>query len=85
MVIMPRDVEYAFQAWQDYRYPRKRMVGYVRRRVNAEGDYRMSPDPQGYSMVLTKSAFIHVDWMDLWWADTSVMREFREYVDARKS
>ncbi|KAI7443976.1 hypothetical protein KC364_g13389, partial [Hortaea werneckii] len=74
MVIKPRDVEYAFQAWQMYRYPRKRMVGYIRRRVSPQGDYRMSPSPDGYSMVLTKSAFIHVDWMDLWWADTPIMR-----------
>ncbi|KAI7553854.1 hypothetical protein KC331_g946 [Hortaea werneckii] len=84
MVIKPRDVEYAFQSWQMYRYPRKRMVGYIRRRVSPQGDYRMSPSPEGYSMVLTKSAFIHVDWMDLWWADTPIMRDFRDYVDSRK-
>ncbi|KAK5163868.1 uncharacterized protein LTR77_010262 [Saxophila tyrrhenica] len=84
MVIIPRDVEYGFQAWQTHRYPRSRMVGYVRRRVSADGHYRMSPSPQGYSMVLTKSAFIHVDWMDLWWADTLLMQDFRDYVDARK-
>ena len=85
MVILPRDVEYAYQAWRMYRYPRTRMVGYVRRRVNDEGLYRMAPHPDGYSMVLTKSAFIHVDWMDLWWQDSQLMSDFRDYVDSRRS
>lgn len=85
MVIQARDVEYAYQAWQMYRYPRTRMVGYVRRRVSDEGLYRMAPHPDGYSMVLTKSAFIHVDWMDLWWQDSQLMSDFRDYVDSRKS
>lgn len=84
MVITPRDVEYGFQAWRTFHQPRTRMVGYIRRR-DQDGMYRMSPSPDGYSMVLTKSAFIHVDWMDLWWADTQVMRDFRDYVEARKS
>lgn len=84
MVYNPRDVEYGFQQWQLYKYPRTRMVGYVRRRVSPQGDYRMSPSPDGYSMVLTKSAFLHADWLDLWWADTPFMSEFRDYVDARK-
>lgn len=83
MVINPRDVEYGFQAWQTFHQPRTRMVGYIRRREE-NGLYRMSPSPDGYSMVLTKSAFIHVDWMDLWWADTQIMRDFRDYVESRK-
>lgn len=84
MVIRPRDVEYAFQAWETYSFPRRRMAGFIRRRVNEEGKYTRFIDPEGYSMVLTKAAFIQVDWMDLWWAETTEMREFREYVDARE-
>jgi hypothetical protein len=85
MVILPRDVEYGFQAWQTHHKPRTRMVGYIRRYIDKNGKYLAKPGERGYSMVLTKSAFIHVDWMDMWWEDSKVMREFREYVDSRKS
>lgn len=36
-------------------------------------------------MVLTKSAFFHVDWMDAYWSSNAQMTSLRAYVDERES
>jgi hypothetical protein len=85
MRFKPEDVEFAYQAWREYGQGRRRMLGLVAREVGPDGEYLTGPPFQAaktYSMVLTKAAFIHIDWMHGWWADES--KELRDYVESRK-
>jgi len=82
MIFDPVDIEFGYQVWRDFGQGRRRMAGYISRETTPEGSYIVS-DFTAYSMTLTKSAFIHVDWLRAWWKDDEQMKELRAYVESR--
>jgi hypothetical protein len=75
------DVEFAYQVWKEYGEGRARMSGMIARASDADSTgYRIS-HLTDYSMVLTKTAFFHTDWMGAYWSDDERMTRLRNYVD----
>ncbi|KAK5721953.1 hypothetical protein LTR15_006547 [Elasticomyces elasticus] len=79
VLITPEDTEMGYQAWRDWGEGRKRMTGYIPRELKADGTYVVERLPS-YSMVLTKAAFFHHDWMYAYWSDDLLVTEARNYV-----
>jgi hypothetical protein len=80
MLFKPEDVQLGYESWKQYGQGRRRMLGYVAREVTKDNSY-MVHDFHSYSMVLTKSSFFHVDWMDAYWSEDRVITGLRNYVE----
>ena len=76
----PKYIEWGYQAWKAHAGGRQRMVGYYARWAEEDGEYQWKPKIS-YSMVLTKAAFLHRDWMKAYWSDDPKITEAREYVE----
>lgn len=84
MLFEPDDIQLGFDTWKQYGQGRRRMVGFVAREATSDNAY-MVADFHSYSMVLTKSSFFHVDWMEAYWSEDRVMTELREYVETNNN
>lgn len=83
ILFKPADIELGYQAWKNYGLGRKSMVGYIPRQASKDGVY-VWRHLKSYSMVLTKSAFFHIDWMGAYWSSEPTMTGLRDYIDERK-
>ncbi|KAI9697350.1 MAG: hypothetical protein M1820_007856 [Bogoriella megaspora] len=79
IIFKPEDIELGYQTWHQYGLGRKRMVGYVPREVR-DGTYVVERLPT-YSMVLTKTAFFHIDWMKAYWSEDARITDVRNFVE----
>lgn len=80
MLFEPDDIQLGYDTWKQYGQGRHRMLGYVAREATDDNAY-MVKGFETYSMVLTKSSFFHVDWMDAYWSEDRTMTDLREYVE----
>lgn len=80
MLFEPADIQLGYDTWKQYGQGRRRMLGYVAREASDDKSY-MVDGFESYSMVLTKSSFFHVDWMDAYWSEDRIMTDLREYVE----
>lgn len=80
MLFEPDDIQLGYDTWKQYGQGRRRMLGYVAREASDDDAY-MVHGFESYSMVLTKSAFFHVDWMEAYWSEDRTITGLREYVE----
>jgi alpha-1,4-N-acetylglucosaminyltransferase EXTL3 len=81
MLLDPKDIEFGYQTWKTFGGGRSRMVGFIPRVSNKDNTAYRIDGFKKYSMVLTKSAFFHTDWMDAYWSNDERMTRMRKYVD----
>ncbi|CAM9593921.1 unnamed protein product [Chrysoparadoxa australica] len=82
------DLANGFKAWQQNR---RTLVGYYPRVHSANGD-RWDYEfwwfvfmRQQFSMILTKAAFLHHDYMEAYSGDGEIVTHMRDYVDANRN
>ncbi|EGP92052.1 uncharacterized protein MYCGRDRAFT_107566 [Zymoseptoria tritici IPO323] len=80
MLYDPKDVEFGYQVWREFGQ-RERMSGFIARATNKDNTAYNIGGLKSYSMILTKSAWFHTDWMHAYWSQDERMTRLRKYVD----
>ncbi|SMR45058.1 unnamed protein product [Zymoseptoria tritici ST99CH_3D1] len=77
MLYDPKDVEFGYQVWREFGQ-RERMSGFIARATNKDNTAYNIGGLKSYSMILTKSAWFHTDWMHAYWSQDERMTRLRK-------